>query len=173
MNLLAGRIDYRICYLPSSFFSAENYNEVILLLSARNSSTNRQRWISVHHWCTVLGKMRVLSPSPTKASNYSHDLLQVFDWFPCFLSNQFEVFVMVPSFVPTKISISLLTKHPLSCLTKKMRSLIIWITSNRKSMIWHDVRNISFKDWILKPCQRPLRDFLEVSLSGLANQVDR
>lgn len=56
MNLLAGRIDYPICYLPSSCFSAENYNEVILLLSARNSSTNRQRWISVHHWCTVLGK---------------------------------------------------------------------------------------------------------------------
>ena len=54
MNLLAGRIDYPICYLPSSCFSAENYNEVILLLSARNSSTNRQRWISVHHWCTVL-----------------------------------------------------------------------------------------------------------------------
>ena len=33
--------------------------------------------IDVLYWGS--SAMRVLSPSPTKASNYSHDLLQVFD----------------------------------------------------------------------------------------------
>ncbi len=48
-----------------------------------------------------------------------------------------------------------LNKTSIFLQTHIMRSLIIWIISNRKSMIWHDVKNISFRDWILKPCQRP------------------
>ena len=80
---------------------------------------------------------------------------------------------MVPSFVPAKISTSLLTKHPSSCPYQKNE------VSHYLDHIQPQIDDLARREKHLfqgldpEALPEALRDFFGVSRSGLANQVDR